>query len=101
MSAGDARGRKDPREAESPAVGKALRAVITASMGTSPASGVARQVAPGSGETRAEVPSRQIPSVDVSGSALVASAARAASISAGRRGGADDVEQRALQERRR
>ena len=66
---------------KSPAVGKALRAVITASMGTSPgapALSVARQVAAESGETRAAVPSRGIPSVDVSGSALVVRAARAA-----------------------
>ena len=87
---------------KSPAVGKASRAVITASMGTSPAapaSSVARQVAAGSGEPRAEVPSRRIASVDVSGSALVVSAARTAAYFGWRAGAVRTMRSSALLER--
>ena len=76
-----ARGRKGPREGEEPRGRKGGEGGdhrVDGDVAGEPASMVARQVAAESGEPRAAVPSRGIASVDVSGSALVASAARAA-----------------------
>ena len=81
MSAGDARGRKGRREAEEPRGRKTVEGGdhrVDGDVAGGAASSVARQVAPGSGERKAEVPSRRNTSVDVSGLALVASAARPA-----------------------